>query len=492
MTGSGTFLHKRNMLLGSFPILLSYLYGIFRESAWSDDWQALEAPDNDFKQPLRDGRPLFALFQKMSFGILSRDPSHLFVLRFFSLVFLLLVYILVGKRLGLKTTKDFILLSVGFTLPSFQWFVYWSTLWTWLLPILFSIVASNLWGKEGNRRWLGVVPLTLALLIYPLNSLFAFSLLFVEAIILAIPIHELKRRLLSLLKIYFVSTLISLVIIRFSLFVFQVAPSAKVTENVSLNELPTKFWWWITRPVVTAFRPFLIDSPGNIAAVMSCLPILLLIGFILFKQAFELNENSLVRGMFLSLIAIIPLMPLLVAKQNQIDFRLVASWDWGILQVSIWYLGIRLTKFTRIKLLTLILLVSFSIYQSNLNYVRTFLRPYELKNHFLHEEIDKCGAYLSVVILPPKEEWPSYSLLGNFSTVTDLAHSWVPKPNIQFLARKINPDKVVNVTFRNSREGSDDLTSSDFCVIDLEIYRVHLLNQSQLNIKKHETERAGK
>jgi len=485
MNRAKTFAGKHKMMLGSSPIFLAYLFGVFQESAWSDDWPALEAPDNDIRQPLRDGRPLFALFQKIAFGILSREPSNLFMLRFLSLVFLLFVYVLVGKRLGLKTTRDFILLSVSFTLPSFQWFVYWATLWTWLLPILFSIVASNVWGKEGSRRWFGVVPLVLAFLIYPINSLFAFSLLFVEGVILAIPINELKRRLVSLLQLYFLSTLISLVIIRFSLFTLNVAPSAKVTENVSFSELPIKLWWWITRPVVTAFRPFFIDSPTNATAVMSSLPILLLVAYIFFKQTRELNERIFIRVIFLSFTASIPLLPLLIAKQNQIDFRLVAAWDWSILQVTFWYLGFFLAKFTRIKIIVLILLVFFSTYQSNSNYARTFLKPYEQKSMFLREEIDKCGAPLNIVILPSKREWPSFNLLGNFSTVTDLAHSWVPKPNIQFLARENGLNRIVNVTFTDSQIKSDALSRAGACVIDLELYRVLLLKQLEPGLKSN-------
>ena len=492
MNRAKSFASKHKMLLGSSPIFLAYLFGVFRESAWSDDWQALEAPDNDFRQPLRDGRPLFALFQKISFAILSREPSYLFMLRFLSLVFLLLVYVLVGKRLELKTTRDFILLSVSFTLPSFQWFVYWATLWTWLLPILFSIVAGNVWGKAGSKRWFGVVPLVLAFLIYPINSLFAFSLLFVEGVILAIPIYEFKRRLVSLFKLYFLSTLISLVIIRLSLFIMHVAPSAKVTENVSFGELPTKFWWWITRPVVTAFRPFFIDSPTNATAVMSSLPILLLVTFILFKQTYELNERIFVRVLFLSFAASIPLLPLLVAKQNQIDFRLVAAWDWSIIQVSFWYLAFLLDKFSRIKMIALILLVSFSTYQSNSNYVRTFLRPYEQKSLFLREEIDKCETPLHIVVLPSKKEWPSYNLLGNFSTVTDLAHSWVPKPNVQFLARENNLSRITNVTFADSRDKSDGLSQSGVCVIDLELYRLLLLKQLGPGLKSNLAKPGGK
>ena len=52
-----------------------------------------------------------------------------------------------------------------------------------------------------------------------------------------------------------------------------------------------------------------------------------------------------------------------------------------------------------------------------------------------HVGFDKTRHNQVVVITPTT--WPSRSRLGVFSTVTDLSHPWVPRPNIRLLLQEL-------------------------------------------------------
>jgi|694.fasta_scaffold74991_2 hypothetical protein len=82
------------------------------------------------------------------------------------------------------------------------------------------------------------------------------------------------------------------------------------------------------------------------------------------------------------------------------------------------------------------------------------------------------GIVENVVILPPKEPFPSFQRLGVFSMATDLASIWVPKSNVELLLKLRKLERPVE--YLASRPNSTKVPKTQ-CVIDLEKYRKLLI-----------------
>ena len=69
---------------------------------------------------------------------------------------------------------------------------------------------------------------------------------------------------------------------------------------------------------------------------------------------------------------------------------------------------------------------------------RLFLKPFDSKETYLLDHlVDFDETRHNQVVLITPTIWPSRSRLGVFSTVTDLSHPWVPRPNIQLLLQEL-------------------------------------------------------
>ena len=107
-----------------------------------------------------------------------------------------------------------------------------------------------------------------------------------------------------------------------------------------------------------------------------------------------------------------------------------------------------------------------------MNFKELFRDPYLIKNHFLESEILRCKQDLSVnsiLVLDALEPYPTRNRLGVYSTVTDIAHSWVIRPNMATLSKKLDVDLPI---FFSSGLGDK---SSGQCTIDLEKFRILLV-----------------
>ena len=122
-----------------------------------------------------------------------------------------------------------------------------------------------------------------------------------------------------------------------------------------------------------------------------------------------------------------------------------------------------------------IVLVFVSVSSINSHYRDLFESPYKRKNAFLNSEITSCltrGLFEDVLILPPKLPFPSLPRLGVFSTSTDLASSWVPKPNVELLLSLRNIK--ASVTYLEIRPADGEVLTAS-CIIDLEDFRKSLI-----------------
>lgn len=126
-------------------------------------------------------------------------------------------------------------------------------------------------------------------------------------------------------------------------------------------------------------------------------------------------------------------------------------------------------------LLTSTALTLIAITTVNLHYMQLFSGPYQKKTAFLNTQFSSCfskGIVENVVILPPKEPFPSFQRLGVFSMATDLASIWVPKSNVELLLKLRKLERPVE--YLASRPNSTKVPKTQ-CVIDLEKYRKLLI-----------------
>lgn len=460
----------RNLgLFISFLILcVAYIRGVFITTAWSDDYPIMMQEDHDINTPLIDGRPLFALLQYLSFSFVDKNPENLFVLRAISLATLLCLFLVLNNFLGVKSRSAQILIALGFCLPSFQWFIYWATIWSWSIPLLLSTLAWMLWKNDSNHQLLAVFMLACAFLIYPLNSLLPFSLLAIKATYNRTEVRKLWKEFMGGLKLYGIGICLSSIVVLTVFRISTTTPSGKVSTFVSPSEILNKLNWWVTRPFAIAFRPFMIDSPTAAVAFFTVIPVFLVTFVGLYHQSRKMNENPFLRIITIISLAAIPISPLLIVSQNQIDFRLLASWNLAIFLIFALFIISWLKENRIIRLSIISLAVSLVLIQSNQNFNRTFKVPFSQKNSFLISSLQNCDLNAETIVISPKKPWPSLPLIGNFSTVSDLAHPWVLESNLTLIKQQISPKLSSQTRLIYQLEDSVNNSDKRHCIINLD------------------------
>lgn len=154
---------------------------------------------------------------------------------------------------------------------------------------------------------------------------------------------------------------------------------------------------------------------------------------------------------------------------------------WGTLSIGIFLLlnevesSLATTKLRESRkkyvLLTFpVILVFVAVFTINLHYWQLFGGPYEKKTKFLNKKISACVStadFNAVLIVPPKAPFPSLPRLGVFSTSTDLASEWIPKPNVQVLLEQRHLN--ASVTYLTIRPLPLPIENGA-CLIDLQEY----------------------
>jgi hypothetical protein len=233
-------------------------------------------------------------------------------------------------------------------------------------------------------------------------------------------------------------------------------------------------------------RPFAIDSPSAKLAMVTSIPVLIVLFLGILRQSRNLDESVLIRSICVIAPLLITLTPLMITSDNQIELRVIPGYSWGVAALASFYFftltSAKARDSNRTKRLKVmfsssifVVLAMVSILSINAHYLDLFQRPYQLKNAFLKAEIADCksrGTFRGVVILPPALPFPVLPRLGVFSMTTDLASSWVPKPNVELILRQLRLNAAVSyleirpLQFENSRRN---------CTIDLELFREQLI-----------------
>jgi hypothetical protein len=322
--------------------------------------------------------------------------------------------------------------------------------------------------------------MALSFSIYPPATFFTFSFLFLLAWYKKLKLSEIICEYRKLVILYIVGCSTGLAVSMALMHIFGVQRNSRVGV-VTITELPMKVIWVITRPIVVGFRPFMIDSPSAMAALFTSLPFILLFLASIYLQSRTLKENFLKRTTVLSAVLFSSLIPLLIVKDNQFEFRTIAGFCWSILILCLIFLQetrfLCNFKFSNFISNALIILVIFiGMFSINMNFKELFRDPYVTKNHFLESEILRCKqdpSISSILVLDALEPYPTRNRLGVYSTVTDLAHSWVIRPNMTILTKKLDVNLPIFFSSSFSKK------SSGQCLIDLEKFRILLVKEEK-------------
>ena len=424
-------------LLSSLYLFLVYIFGVLKFGAWSDDFWSLQDPHAHFLHAVKDGRPIYGWSIEFLFSMFNTVESLKFI-RLFGLVGLLLfsdaaIRFLLSKNLPYRVVVASL---VAFTLPSFQLSVHWAIAfcmgWTGFL----ALQGLILWGRGGLRhKFFGLLLFTVSLLIYPLLSFFVFSILFADLYLTSISRSEVYQRIKSVLPLLVLGALLSASFSRFLLMFLNLEYNPRV-QLISLVQIPEKLIWFVTRPLLLSYRPFLIDSPSTLIIGAQVL-IFILIFVFLISLTLRQWGKVIYFLLFLNANLVVSLLPFLVTTENQIEVRFLSSNTWLVtfLLVNFMFSGLTSAlKFDKESDARMVAVIScaallFGAYTVNDRYVNFILPIEKVSRDFVAAEILNCSLSeleSGVEVVARDTPWPSRKLLGMYSQVTDLASEWVP------------------------------------------------------------------
>jgi hypothetical protein len=361
-------------------------------------------------------------------------------------------------------------------------YIHWANTWSFLWASLIGLIAFDLWMTNStSKKMFAVILLALALTIYPPAALFYFSVISVSNVINECKSAKLFSDAMRGLTLLLISGLVSIFLAFVTMQIVGVSPNDRV-GLVSLFGIPEKVMWLLSRPLVIGLRPFTIDSPTPLFALITSIPVILILFFGVRRQSGQQKELFFVRTSVIVVPLLLTLTPIVITADNQIEFRLLSGYCWGTLAIATYFflLGIQ-RYFASLKITTNLekvgvfvtsgVLLVVAVFTVNLHYVQFFGSPYQQKTTFLNSRISLCvdeQFVEKVLIVPPKLPFPSYKRLGVFSMSTDLASPWVPKANVEVLLKERN--LRIAVSYREPRPSTIKVQKTQ-CVIDLEEFR---------------------
>lgn len=438
--------HKLMVFSCIIVLFFSYFAQANAEFAFADDYSFLyETNFGDsnalLKHDLAEGRYLSGLFQTLGFMVFS-DLSSIRFLRLLSLLGIALLFIILLQtvKLSLSTVDSIALISMLFLLPVFSQYVTFAVTWVAPWAILCSFLATKAL-IESEKTGIGIVfPLTFTALSFSQTYPF-WSYTFIGLFLLLgqIQLGECVKKSLKMTAII-VSAFILQAVLQTVLEKSTGIEISDRIETASLHEIPTKLTWFFTRVIVSAYRPYFIDSPTAIEAALISGAFFSL-GFYVYMKVNKSGEIIYVRKKLLGEILLIQILivlsvsPLLVWGQNQIEFRLFGAGSFlalsFVLIPSLNFMRLANKKIGSLSLLVLLPVTFLSVLSlARANELR--VEPYKAKHDFIRESIEACykqGVTETISYIIPNE-WPSRVLLGDYSVGTDLQMSWVPKPSI--------------------------------------------------------------
>lgn len=292
------------------------------------------------------------------------------------------------------------------------------------------------------------------------------------------------KELVSGVKYLFVSGSIAAVVVVLTLNFLGVQKTERL-RLVHLSEVIEKLFWFLTRPIVAGLRPFLIDSPEPIFVALTTLPTFTILLFGIKQQSRKLKESFALRFVTFVVACCMPMIPILISPENQIEFRLIFSYGWIIATLAIYFVAIqvkqvlletgRTTANLRSFAVSLLgVIVFFAILNVNQRYSNLFGNSYQEKNRFLTESIKECQANRpieTIRLLAPVDDFPLKKNIGVYSMETDLYGPWVSIPNLQLRLIEMKIEASVIYFDKRNETVENRMIKTGVCVVDLEKFR---------------------
>jgi hypothetical protein len=429
---------KKSTYLVLIVVSFFHLKSILHDYGWADDWAFISGyrvnSEEISEEHLSGLRPLLQFLMDISFGNIQ-NYENLYVLRLISLIgMLLLTFSLIEFLIDEGYSRTFASIFGLFLnlLPTFWMYTNWATVFTYPWVCLLTVLAFRVYKRS---KVIGFFLNTVCFLVYQPAAVFSVFLVF--AIFLK---HKsISRKCYEYLVSLILSAALGYLIANLVVHVLD----SPIKERTNLVDSPTEFvekiLWIVSRPIFLSIRPFIIESSGFLAVLISILGILL-------STASLLNlfsRKSLWRSFFsLTTIYFVGLLPVLVIAENLIEFRtLPATSSVGLLLV-LWGGQIVLAKirFVRIEVITALTLTTLSFYASN-KIDSIFLESFESNKKaivLLAEQADETTRYL---IYSDQITWPQNNYIGALSVISDLQMPWVPIGQVSQIL-KINESRV--------------------------------------------------
>jgi len=448
----------RNLrMFAALYLTMVYSKGVLPKAAWLDDWVTLIDPSAHRTHAIKDGRIVYGWVIDILYSLFG-DLNSIFFIRIFGLIGIIFTCDFFIKKL--VTSEKFISLYIAtlfsFTIPAFQFAAHAATFFVLSWAAFLALQGYNFFSKEESKlKLVGILFGIISILSYPLMFFYVIPFTYILWFISERNIRILVKQMINLSKYMACSFILAAICVRLYLMFNNLALNARV-ELVSPTDLPVKLYWFLTRPMLLTYRPFLVDSPKTLEAILvSGFFVLLLVT--LFYLKFRSIKVVVLQLLVFNLVAAASLAPLFVASQNEIElyFILSSSWLFVFLLVYLFLDLVNLaTKFslkTRFKIFGTVssLLLFFGIFTVNDRF-NNFLAPVEKSTiSFLKSQLYNCtSAELSsgISILPRTKPWKTYENLGVFSQSTDLQSSWVPISAVQVVLRDLDLGLNSNVS----------------------------------------------
>ena len=447
----------RVYIFGVILILGSLLIGSVTTSLWMDDypffWGMVRDDPATINFILGSGRPFLALFISLG-GNFSLSLQLLSYLKIIGLLGIIFTYTTITNRWHrLNFPKySFLIAAIGLCLPTFQSYAFWASAFTYSWAPGLATLSLSMWG-QGARTTKVFASLLFAIsfLIYPPGALFIFGLIAAEFWISELSIASMVRTIKNTCVLVLVGTTISLLIIYGYVAAWNLDSNQRV-ELVKPDELLDKFSWFVTRVLVSSFRPFQISSPSPLEAFLSVVPTLLVFAFGLYKRFVFARQQYAISIILLLFPLVMSSFHSLALSENQFEFRFFPGQMWATFVI----LTVIVVKFMLLKwdfflakaftFLSTFFVFSFVIVKSNLVYFELIKNPFDIKTTFLINTISNCKLLSSdrsllFVVIPTKPK--HLSNLGSYSIQLDSYYDWVIQPEVKlldsFMAKPVSP-----------------------------------------------------
>lgn len=454
------------------------LYVAMKSGAFADDYSFLYATQNSQSRELldhnfREGRYLSGLFHLLGFTNVS-TISELINLRIASFVGMLVICLLLLAiyRKSFSISERLFILPLVFLVPVFTQYLGFATTWIAFWSIGLAIITTECLTHE-NRLYqiFGVILLIVLHFFSQLLPFWVFAFLAFRFISFKSPLSEMLRLVIRAMCFQIVAAVVSQ-ILRVQINTYLGLKGTGRIEVVSIQDLPQKIYWFISRAYISTLRPYQIGSPGIIEATLTAGCFIIAAGFLFYKVRINSSKDKLRKEIILEFLviqslSILSLAPLLLWSQNQIEFRLIGAGSF----VSVSLLWISFVQLMRIKdnIVASIALFACVLFLVGLSHARTVelrKKPFEAKERFIANSIDFCDKIQTTdnLVLYLPEKWPTRNLLGDYSVGTDLQMDWVPKANVALnLTSRLTLKKDI-VSFKVSE--SFEQQDSQICTID--------------------------